>query len=75
MSKEHAQKFIEHVKKDPELRKKVRAASEHILKVAQEHGYEVTREEITTVIKEKWSQRKDDDDDVAMNHFSEVPGF
>ena len=75
MSKEHAQKFIEHVKKDPELRKKVRDASEHVLKVARDHGYEVTREEITTVIRESWSQRKDDDEDVAMTHFSEAPGF
>ncbi len=75
MSKEHAQKFIEQIKTDPELRKKVRAASENILKVAKDHGYEVTREEVTTVIKERWAQRKDDDDDVAMNHFSETPGF
>jgi len=75
MSKEHAKNFVEHVKKDPVLRKKVTDASEHILKVAKDHGYEVTREELTTVIKESWSQRKDDDDDVAMTHFSEAPGF
>jgi predicted ribosomally synthesized peptide with nif11-like leader len=74
MSKEHAHKFIEHVKKDPALQKKVRDASEHILKVAKDHGYEVTREEIRTVIKEHWSKGTGDDD-VALNHFSEAPGF
>jgi predicted ribosomally synthesized peptide with nif11-like leader len=74
MSKEHAQKFVEHVKKDPELQKKVRAASEHILKVAKDHGYEVTREEIRTVIKEHWSKGTDEGD-VAMSTFSEAPGF
>ncbi len=76
MSKEHAQKFIEHVKKDPELRKKVRDASGHILKVAKDHGYEVTHEEITTVLKETWAKGKPGDaDDVAMSNFSEAPGF
>lgn len=75
MSREHAKKFLEHVKKDEVLRKKVTEASEHVIKVAKDHGYEITREELTTVIKEDWSKRKDDDDDVAMNHFSEVPGF
>jgi len=75
MSKEHARKFVEHVQKDEELRKKVIEASEHVIKVAKAHGYEITREELTTVIKERWSQRKDDEEDVAMNHFSEAPGF
>ena len=50
-------------------------ASEHIIKVAKDHGYEITREELTTVIKEHWSQKKDDEDDAAMPHFSEAPGF
>jgi len=75
MSKEHARKFVEHVQKDEELRKKVIEASEHVIKVAKAHGYEITREELTTVIKERWSQRKDGEEDVAMNHFSEAPGF
>jgi predicted ribosomally synthesized peptide with nif11-like leader len=75
MSKEHAKKFVEHVQKDPALRKKVTEASEHIIKVAKDHGYEITREELTTVIKERWSQKKDDEDDAAVAHFSEAPGF
>ncbi len=75
MSKEHAKKFVEQVQKDPVLRKKVTEASEHIIKVAKEHGYDITREELTTVIKERWSQRKDDEDDAAVAHFSEAPGF
>ena len=74
MSKEHAQKFIEHVKKDPELQKKVRAASEHILKVAKDHGYDVTREEIAGSLKEHWSTRPDEDD-APQIFFSEAPGL
>jgi predicted ribosomally synthesized peptide with nif11-like leader len=72
MSKEHAKKFVEHVQKDPVLRKKVTDASEHIIKVAKDHGYEITREELTTVIKERWHV---DEEDEAANHFSEAPGF
>ncbi len=72
MSKEHAQKFLEHVKKDAVLRKKVTEASEHVIKVAKDHGYEITREELTTVIKERWSA---DEEDTAASHFSEAPGF
>ena len=72
MSKEHAKKFVEHVQKDAALRKKVTDASEHVIKVAKEHGYEITREELTTVIKERWSV---DEEDTAANHFSEAPGF
>jgi predicted ribosomally synthesized peptide with nif11-like leader len=75
MSKEHAKKFVEHVQKDEVLRKKVTEASEHIITVAKDHGYEITREELTTVIKERWSQKKDDEDDAAIVHFSEAPGF
>jgi len=72
MSKEHAKKFVEHVQRDEVLRKKVTEASEHIIKVAKDHGYEITREELTTVIKERWSQNEDDQ---AATHFSEAPGF
>jgi len=72
MSKEHAKNFVEHVQKDPVLRKKVTDASDHIIKVAKDHGYEITREELTTVLKERWSQDSEDD---AANRFSEVPGF
>ena len=72
MSKEHAKKFVEHVQKDPVLRKKVTDASEHIIKVAKDHGYEITREELTNVIKERWHVDEEDD---AANHFSEAPHF
>ena len=75
MSKEHAKKFVEDVQKDPVLRKKVTDASEHVIKVAKDHGCEITREELTTVLKERWSQQRDGEDDAAIAHFSEVPGF
>jgi len=74
MSKEHAKKFVEHVKRDETLRKKVRDASEHVLKVAKEHGYDVTREEIAGSLKEHWSNRPDEDD-APQIFFSEAPGF
>ena len=71
MSKEHAKKFIDHIKKDPQLHKKVSDASEHVLKVAKEHGYEITREEIRTELKERWTNKQDED----FFPFSEAPGF
>jgi predicted ribosomally synthesized peptide with nif11-like leader len=72
MSKEHAKKFIEHMQKDPVLRKKVQDAADHIVKVAKDHGYEVTREEIGSELKERW---KGDEADEAANGFSETPAF
>jgi predicted ribosomally synthesized peptide with nif11-like leader len=74
MSKEHAKKFVEHLKRDETLRKKVKDASEHIVKVAKEHGYDVTPADISGAVKEHWSSRKDDDD-VPETFFSETPGF
>lgn len=71
MSKEHAKKFIDHIKKDEQLHKKVKDASEHVIKVAKEHGYEVTREEIRTELKERWTNKQDED----FFPFSEAPGF
>ena len=73
MSKEHAKKFLEHLKRDETLRKKVRDASGHIVKVAKEHGYEVTPAEITGAVKEHWSTQNDDDAPQII--FSEAPGF
>jgi predicted ribosomally synthesized peptide with nif11-like leader len=75
MSKEHVHKFIEHLKRDPALQKKVHEASAHIVKVANDQGYEVTREEIVTAVKERWSERKKDDLDHPAIVFSEAPGF
>lgn len=74
MSKEHAKKFVEHIQRDEVLRKKVNDASEHIIKVAKDHGYEVTREDLRGALKENWSQRKDDEDEASIP-FSEAPGF
>jgi predicted ribosomally synthesized peptide with nif11-like leader len=74
MSKEHAQKFIEHIKKDPALRKRTEDASDHIIKVAKEHGYDVTRADLRHALKEHWSKPADDADEAAFV-FSEAPGF
>ena len=74
MSKEHAKKFIEHVQRDETLRKKVNDAADHIVKVAKDHGYDVTRADISKSMKEHWSAQKGDEDD-AQIIFSEAPGF
>ena len=71
MSKEHAHKFMEHIQKDEALRKKVREASEHVLKVAKDHGYNVTREDLKQAVKERW--KGEEADDPAL--LSETPGF
>ena len=71
MSKEHAKKFIDHIKRDDQLHQKVKAASEHIIKVAKDHGYEVTHEDIKTELKQRWASKEDED----FFPFSEAPGF
>ncbi len=75
MSKEQAKKFIEHVQKDPALRKKVNDATDHIVKVAKDHGYQVTHEEVRSALKEHWSTMKPEDDDPQVGFLSEAPGF
>jgi len=73
MSKAHANKFIKKLQTDPVLRAKVNKASQHIVKVAKDHGYEVTHEEISTSLKEHWSKAKPDDEPLIV--LSEAPGF
>jgi predicted ribosomally synthesized peptide with nif11-like leader len=74
MSKEHAKKFVSHVQKDEALRKKVNEATEHIIKVAKDHGYEVSRADLRHALKEHWNQQRDDEDEAAFA-LSEAPGF
>jgi len=74
MSKEHAKKFIEHVQKDDALRKRVNDASDHIIKVAKEHGYDVSRADLRHALKEHWGQQSEDADEASFA-FSEAPGF
>jgi predicted ribosomally synthesized peptide with nif11-like leader len=74
MSKEHAKKFIEHIQKDETLRKRINDASDHVIKVAKEHGYDVSRADLRHALKEHWSQQKDDADEASFA-FSEAPGF
>jgi predicted ribosomally synthesized peptide with nif11-like leader len=74
MSKEHAKKFVEHIQKDEALRKKVNDASEHIIKVAKDHGYDVSRADLRHALKEHWSQQADDADEASVA-FSETPGI
>jgi len=71
MSKEDAHKFIERIQKDEALRKKVREASEPVLKVAKDHGFDVTREDLKHAAKERW--KGEEGDDPAF--LSETPGF
>jgi len=74
MAKEHAKKFIEHIQRDKDLRKKVNDATDHIVKVAKEHGYEVNRGDLKHALSEHWSQQKPDEDEAAII-LSEAPGF
>ncbi len=46
MSQARAKKFIKALEADANLRNKVNQASEQIVKVAKDNGYDVTREEI-----------------------------
>jgi len=71
MSKEHAHKFLEQIQKNEALRKKVREASEHVLKVAKDHGFDVTREDLKQAAKARWKDEEGDDPAVL----SETPGF
>ncbi len=77
MPKEQAKKFIEHLDKDAALRAKVRAATEGVLHIAKEHGYDLTREELSEVLREKWGARKrheESGDDPDTCFVSEPPG-
>ncbi|MGO9516974.1 MAG: Nif11-like leader peptide family natural product precursor [Candidatus Korobacteraceae bacterium] len=73
MAKEHAQKFIEHIQKDPVLRKKVNDATDHIIKVAGEHGHQVNRADLKAALKEHWAKAGDEDEAAVI--LSEAPGF
>jgi predicted ribosomally synthesized peptide with nif11-like leader len=74
MSKEHDKKFIEHIQKDDALRKKVNDATDHIIKVAKDHGHDVSRADLKSALTEHWSKQKDDEDETAIM-LSEAPGF
>jgi predicted ribosomally synthesized peptide with nif11-like leader len=74
MSKAHAKKFIEHIHKDAALRKKVNDATEHIIKVAKDNGYKVSRADLRHALKEHWNQQRDDQDEAAFV-LSEAPGL
>ena len=58
MSIEKAREFAEKVDKDKALREKLKAATEHIMTIAKEHGYEFTRAELHDVMKAKWGAAK-----------------
>jgi len=75
MSKAHAKKFIKKLQKDPELRAKVHKASQHIVKVAKDAGFDVTHEEIANSLKEHWSTLKPEEDTPQGRFLSEAPGF
>lgn len=58
MSIEKAREFAEKAEKDAALREKLKAATEHIMTIAREYGYEFTRAELHDVMKEKWGAAK-----------------
>ncbi len=58
MSIEKAREFAEKAETDEALRKKLKAATEHIMTLAKKEGYEFTRAELHDVMKEKWGAAK-----------------
>lgn len=78
MSIEKAREFAEKAQTDKALRKQLRDATEHIMAIAKDHGYEFTRAELHDVMKEKWGAAKmpsaKDTDEPAF-FFSGQPRF
>lgn len=78
MSQKQAQEFIEKLQKDAALRKKVNQASEQIVKVAKDNGYQVTREEIAVALRKHWCEETKEGkekEDILSRALSEAPGF
>ncbi len=78
MSMAHAQKFVVRADKDPVLRKKIRTATDKVLKIAKNHGYTVTRQELNDVLEKKWKAKfpeVKDDPDTCSCFFSEPPAY
>ncbi|MGH2397435.1 MAG: Nif11-like leader peptide family natural product precursor [bacterium] len=53
MSREHAKNFLHHMDRDQALRSKVIEAANQIIKVAKDHGYEMTRAEFHDALHDK----------------------
>ena len=53
MSIEDAKKFVDHVERDENLKKEVRAASEQVLAVAKKHGYDVSGADLHDLFRER----------------------
>jgi predicted ribosomally synthesized peptide with nif11-like leader len=76
MSKAHAQKFVERADTDPVLKKKIRSATDTVLKIAKKHGYRFTRNELNSVLEKKWNAEfpeAKDDPDTCSCFLSEPP--
>jgi predicted ribosomally synthesized peptide with nif11-like leader len=62
MSAQDAKKFMEHVKKDPRLRKRLtketKGAVDRVIKLAKAHGYKLTKEELHDHLKKQWGAKK-----------------
>jgi predicted ribosomally synthesized peptide with nif11-like leader len=80
MSVDSVKKFLDHVEKDKALRAKVKEASDQLVRLAKEHGYSFSREELNNHMREKWGVSKPktaasgDDPDTCFI-FSEPPSF
>lgn len=74
MSQARAKEFIKALEADANLRNKVNQASEQIVKVANDNGYDVTREEIGAALKAHW-EAEEGFIDPHNRFFSEAPGF
>ena len=85
MSKEHAHGFHEKVNNDKALRARIRAAtdkaSDSLIEIAKQEGFEFTRDELRETLHKKWGSHamltKTNDEDEPDTCFipSERPGF
>ena len=76
MSKAHAEKFVERADKDEVLKKKIRVATDNVIKIAKRHGFSFTRDELNDVLEKKWKAQfpeKGDDPDTCSCFLSEPP--
>ena len=76
MSKAHATKFVERADNDDVLKKKIRKATDSVIKIAKRHGFNFTRDELNSVLEKKWKAEfpeKRDDPDTCSCFLSEPP--
>jgi predicted ribosomally synthesized peptide with nif11-like leader len=84
MSEENVHEFIKKLEESPEMRQRVRQARDditgEICKIAEEHGFKFSAEELRKVLHDKWDghisfSEGDDEDMPNIIIASERPGY